>query len=402
MGWHFPPSGSAMRSAVARQLRMPAGRGGLVARAKPLVTTRISEREHRPRSLPDAISGTYARDVQPVKPLAVFPSHVKACIGRAWGLWTWDPSRPGVLMTRRVYRCASWRHAGPCARHEASVTFARMREAVSRPEYSPSGWVLLVLTLDRDGYYSGSAWHNEQVAYRELSRMSRNFLARMRRDYDGEPASAWVAVVEAHRSGWPHVNFLVYAPALATELEAQRIARVDDGATERESLLIGGKLRIAAEATGWGRQSTAEVAHSTDAIAGYLTKLAGQHDATMGEISKLTQAPLNAPVRFRRLRSGKGFLPPRHEGRYTGVLLRRRPSREGDEEICKVNPPQDPAQNEAVQAAISAEWQLIREEQDLLSKNGGELPPLPPTRYASVAGLEPLGHVPPEDPFDSS
>jgi hypothetical protein len=102
-------------------------------------------------------------------------------------------------MMRTVYRCSSWRHAGDCARHEAAVTFARIKEAVAN--YAPGGWVLMVLTLDRDGYYSGSAWHDEQVAYRELSRMSRNFLARVRREYEGEPASAWAAVVEAHRPG---------------------------------------------------------------------------------------------------------------------------------------------------------------------------------------------------------
>jgi len=300
-------------------------------------------------------------------------------------------------MTRRVYRCGSWRHAGDCARHEAAVTFRRITEAVAAHgggSYSSSHWVLMVLTLDRDGYYSGSRWHDEQVAYGALSRMSRNLLARVRRAYDGEPARAWAAVVEAHRSGWPHVNLLLYAPSLARELEQTRRARIDAGATPRQSILVGGKLADCVVSTGWGLQSTAEVAHSTDAIAGYIVKLAGQHDATVGEISKLTQAPLNAPVRFRRLRSGKGFLPPRHKGRHTGVLLRRRPSREGDEEICSVNPPRDPNQTEAVQAAIAAEWQLIREGQAAPERD------VPLVRYAVLGVLEPAGHSPVG--FDSS
>jgi hypothetical protein len=185
-----------------------------------------------------------------------------------------------------------------------------------------------------------------------------------------------------------------HAPTLAVQLEQERVRRVDEGATPREAILIGGELKTAAVATGWGPQSTTEVAQSTDAIAGYIVKLAGQHDATLGEISKLTQVPLNAPVRFRRLRSGKGFLPPRRKSRYTGVLLRRRPSREGDEEICQVNPPQDPNQSEAVQAAIAAEWQLIEDEQRMMSENAGELPRQPPIRYAAMGRLEPIGHRP--------
>lgn len=368
---------------------------GKSAAAESLGSTRISGREHRPRPLPDAISGGYARDARPVKAEPVLPAHVKACIGHSWGIWTWDPNRPGVLLTRRVYRCGSWRHEGPCARHEAAVTFARIREAVLRDEHAADGWVWMVLTLDRDGYYSDRPWVSTTDAYRELSTMSRKFLKRMRRAYGGEPASSWIAVVEQHRTGWPHVNLMVYAPELARELRSEKEAYLATGSTEREATLLHGALREHAENTGWGRQSIADAVKDREALASYLVKL-------VGEVAKVTQSPVCAPVRFRRLRSGKGFLPPRHKSKHTGVLLRRRPSLEGDAEICKVNPPQDPAQAEAVQAAIAAEWQLIREEQDLLSQNAGTLPPMPPTRYASVAGLEPLGHVPPSDPFDSS
>lgn len=294
-------------------------------------------------------------------------------------------------MSRHVYRCGSWRHAGDCARHEAAVTFARIKEAVSRGEYSSDGWVFMVLTLDRDAFFGGKRWIGPDDGYRALSRMTRLFLKRLRRLFNVAPGdtSSWVAVVEAHRSGWPHVNLLLYCPSLARELEDERTARLATGATEREATLLHGELKKHAISCDWGPQSTAEAARSTDALAGYFTKLAGQHDATVGEIAKLCQAPVNAPKRFRRLRSGKGFLPPRRKGRHTGVLLRRRPSREGDLEICKVNPPKDPAQNEAVAAAVAAEWEIIREEQEQLSRNGGELPPQPPLRIAVRGQLEP-------------
>ena len=74
-----------------------------------------------------------------------------------------------------------------------------------------------------------------------------------------------------------------------------------------------------------GLESTAERARSGDSVASYIVKLAGEGGSTAGELAKLSQAPMTAPERFRRLRSGKRFLPPRRgtkEG-VTGTLIRR-------------------------------------------------------------------------------
>jgi hypothetical protein len=88
-------------------------------------------------------------------------------------------------------------------------------------------------------------------------------------------------------------------------------------------------------AVGFGRRSWIERAESTGEAIGYITKVAGHHEQsvrrmgkrvarTTGEIVKLTQLPMNAPSRFRRLRAGKGFLPPRRKNpAVTGTLLRR-------------------------------------------------------------------------------
>jgi len=374
-----------------------------------LVSTRISEREQRPRSLPAAISHGYRRASGPpgsrygahgahalhsggrtthsVRP--VIPRHVRACVHSSykteqWYLWTWDRSRP-LVQTRVPYRCNSWRCEGACARHEAAVTFARIRQATHRGELEPTGWVYAVLTIDREGYYSGRRWPSIEHAYAELSRMSRNLLSRLRRRYDD--VGGWVAVVEAHRSGWPHLNLMLYCPTLATELREQEEARKQAGATDREAILLSGRLLEDAESVGWGRQSTAESGRDIDAINGYIVKLAGHHDRAIGEISKLCQAPTNAPPRFRRLRSAKGFLPPRHHSeRTTGVMLRRRRSVAGDWEIPAVNPPRDPTQAEAVERAIAAETELIREEEELLTH--GDLPPMPPLRRCVAGRLE--------------
>jgi len=219
--------------------------------------------------------------------------------------------------------------------------------------------------------------------------------------------------VEAHRSGWPHVNLLVWCPELAAQLRDEREDRLNDPEIAdavvlafdafknrepipaevreraRRATVVGGALRELAEECGWGRQSTAEAARSSEAIAGYVVKLAGQHDASTGELAKITQAPMNAPERFRRLRSGKGFLPPRRsDPSVTGCLVRRRRAVAGDWEICAINAPKDPLQIEPIERAARAELQLIEEEENLLSRNRGRLPPLPPIRLAVAGKLE--------------
>jgi hypothetical protein len=120
-----------------------------------------------------------------------------------------------------------------------------------------------------------------------------------------------------------------------------------------------------------------------------LVKLAGHHDDSVGELAKITQTPTNAPVRFRRLRSGRGFLPPRHhDPSVTGVLVRRRRAATGEWEIERVNPPKEPEQVEAVEHAIRAELGLIEEEENVLSRNRGKLPAMPPVRLAVAGQIE--------------
>lgn len=59
-------------------------------------------------------------------------------------------------------------------------------------------------------------------------------------------------------------------------------------------------------------------------------KLSGEAGELQGELAKMTQLPTTAPIRFRRVRAGKNFLPPRRKNPlYTGTLLRRRPDQTG-------------------------------------------------------------------------
>ncbi len=268
----------------------------------------------------------------------VIPRHVKACRysefkEERWFVWFWKKAEPGKK-TRVPYSCNSWR-CPVCARHEAAVTFARIRDACA--DLPAEDFVFIVLTLDRDGFYTTdgkSRWVDAQQAYRELGAMSRKFLKRLRRwqEVQGweDTANRWVGVVEAHRSGWPHMNLLVYAPELAQELRERKQVNAFIGKTARESILLEAMLKKHAVQSGWGPQSTAEAARSKEALAAYVTKLAAQQNATAGELAKITQKPMNAPQRFRRLRSGKGFLPPRKKSKdTTGCLVVRESTDEG-------------------------------------------------------------------------
>lgn len=343
-----------------------------------------------------------------------------------WFVWTWKRESTGV-QTRIPYSCNSWR-CEVCRRFEAAVTFARIKEAAD--PLDPSGWCLLVLTLDRNGTLGGKRWADVNAAYGELGRMTRATLGRIGRQWGPELkaersgrsnelrtvralGNRWVAVVEAHRSGWPHVNLLVWCPELAELLRREREERLEDPELAdavalaqdawrrkeplepsireraRRATLAGGAVQDLILASGWGPQSTAEAARSADAIAGYIVKMAGLHDASVGELAKITQAPMNAPARFRRLRSGKGFLPPRRVNpEVTGCLVRRRRSAEGDWQIEAINAPKDERQIEPIERAARAEMQLIDEEERILSRNRGKLPAMPPMRLAVRGKLE--------------
>lgn len=274
--------------------------------------------------------GAARRAVAEAAKAGVLPKHVRNCNGgagaRGWWLYTWKRVDPAKKQ-RAPYNCQSWR-CPHCARYEASVTFARIKQAFD--PLSDGGAVFIVLTLDREGYYSreGGRWRNVTDAFRDLGRMSEKFLKRLRRFHKrmgwAPFGSKWVATVEAHRTGWPHMNLVIHSPELAEYLENDRQARERRGLSARDQVLVKDELRACVIGAGWGPQSTAERGRSKDALAGYITKLAGLAGSTAGEVAKITQAPMLAPERFRRLRSGKNFLPPRIvDPEVTGTLVRR-------------------------------------------------------------------------------
>lgn len=248
------------------------------------------------------------------------PKHVKHCYAtgsRDWWIYTWK--KEGAAHARRIpYMCQSWR-CPECKRHDAAVNFARFTEAAA--PLKSNGWVFLTLTLKRDCVKS---WQSVDTAYKDLSVRTRNFFSRLRRWMKRNEWKAfenqWIGVVEAHRSGWPHMHFMIWSPDLASHCRHH----------PTEGHFLSEELAVHAENCGWGARSTLEPGRSAQAMASYLVKLSGEADRLQGEISKMTQLPTVAPIKFRRLRAGKGFLPPRKKNdEYTGTLLRRRPDRFG-------------------------------------------------------------------------
>lgn len=205
------------------------------------------------------------------------------------------------------------------------------------------GCCFFVLTLDRLGTYSGEKkWDDAQSAYRDLGKLSTAFMWRLRRwmtSMGWRPLhNQWVQTVEMHKSGWPHVNLIIWSTELAEWIESETNAKLDDHLDANAAKLVSRELADIVTQSGWGIMSTAERAQSAEAVMGYITKTSGKVEESLGELAKLTQLPNAAPFRFRRLRSGKGFLPKRIKNEeLTGTLVRRQNSNDGTRDVVPLH-----------------------------------------------------------------
>lgn len=318
------------------------------------------------------------------KPRDVVPRHVAHC--GQWGLYFWRADGAGNLH-RTKYACQSWR-CPHCQRHEAHVLFARGQEAFARLGVPDDSVVFAVLTFARSGATAPATIND---AYREISKRWNKFVKRVRRWIlwmGWEPLrNEWLQTVECHKNGWPHVNVLLSHPQLADWLRDERsaVSRValcggcglNDCGGCRANRLLPQHLREMATASGFGAQSTIEVANSSDAALGYIVKLAAKHDQTLGEVAKLTQLPTVAPGRFRRVRSGKQFLPPRQsgDGTYTGTLAMRRTEPDGTTTVMIPRSAEAVgAELEKLEVVRSLELDLAEEERAAYARTKQPLP----------------------------
>lgn len=193
-----------------------------------------------------------------------------------------------------------------------------------------------------------SLWRRWQSLRQNLHRMA---------DRLGVPRARWALTVESHRNGgWPHCHIVMHWPYLAdlmreTEHDCGRavvLEHVFSAGVAAEFRVLGKKwprsrdeqrrlewlrarwdaarregrpqdrcgargcvrdwLSARAEASGFGRVLSVEVARDAEAAAGYIVKLAGEVEtrrrftAAGGELSKMSQMPVVAPRGFRRVR----------------------------------------------------------------------------------------------------
>jgi len=226
---------------------------------------------------------------QVLGPAAAFRS-VVACHGKAWSIWL----KHKITGERKVicFKCRSWRHRGPCRLWRGAQDFVRIKKAMGKYK----GWLYFVLTFDPEKS------KNEWAAYRSGIHKWNRLRMKFRRRF-GKPE--YIQTWESTRKGLPHVNVVVHNEALIAYY------REDPKRFERE-------LKDMATSAGFGWQLYVEEVRTSDAMAGYLVKLARE---LVGAAHK-DQVPENAPRHFRRIRASQGLLEPAyHNPDLTGGLI---------------------------------------------------------------------------------
>lgn len=302
---------------------------------------------------PQSLAAANVRGCYGEKPPDDASGYIHACFLQKWKLATWRRDGTGPVVWRPA-RCHSWRHAGPCAAAKAAQDYVRIRDALAQHDRAHVHY--LVLTLDPSAW-TGEGWirasakgvvrrpdakcDNSAIlaAYLALGDRWKMFAQAFRRRF-GE--LAYVATVESHRSGWPHLNVILVSPTLAKSVEKAEVGLENWERKAKGRELAARCIGDMLVKTGFGRiaflESAMAIAGEKDRIAAYISKLAGQtgtawdgegrglvdsiEGRVIGEIAKLSQVPTRAPEGFRRLRSSKGFLPPAQScsEEYTGGI----------------------------------------------------------------------------------
>ena len=229
----------------------------------------------------------------------------KACIMCSWHMPLTN-KKTGECV-RIPFECRSWR-CPRCARGVAATDFSRIRDAFLGCD--PNELVYLVLTLDQKAEEANGL--TARTSYATIQRRWQTLIQRIRREY-GE--TKVVRTTEQHRTGWPHINVVLKSPGLAASLK---------GRFDRGARAVSGELRDAIVSAGFGRVGWVDRPRDVTAIAGYIVKLA-HRETLVGEVVKLSQLPVMAPFRTRRLNATPGFLPKRlgSTGEWTGELVKQ-------------------------------------------------------------------------------
>jgi len=212
---------------------------------------------------------------------AYSPKYINACRQGAWSIVTWPRDHPEKAKVH-CFKCRSWRHEGECAKWKGAQDFRRIEAALKN---NPGFWVYMVFTFDPKD------WFNEFQAYKGLLSCWEKFRLRFERKFG---KFQYVNLCEKHKNGRPHINILIRNEKFG-ELCKENWRRIKSDWVEPHLI-----------ASGFGLNCYVEPVRDESAMAGYCVKLMN----TIGEVVKTTQAPVNAPKNFRRLRASRGLLPP--------------------------------------------------------------------------------------------
>lgn len=253
--------------------------GGLSSRRKAwLVNTTLSDRS------PIEIRAGAVTEAELV---ARISKSNKACQCGSWSVVTWRKDGQGETSVK-PFRCMSWRCI-KCARAAAAIQFARMKTAFDR---TPHDWSFLTFTMDPKRHRTRAAM------YRAVSSSWQLFRKKLKWKFD---YSAFVLCVELTETAKvPHIHAMLQSREVLAEC-ARDVRKF-----HREW------LKPWAMESGFGYKCAVEPARSTDACCGYFVKASGMAAELVGGAGKGSgQLPVDAPRHFRRIRTSKGFLPPK-------------------------------------------------------------------------------------------
>jgi hypothetical protein len=240
------------------------------------------------------------------------------------------------------YRCKSWRHPGECREYARHLLFARTMAGLEK--LGKDTLMLMVLTLPKGSHKTneeafkaiGPMWSavaerlkrkwGEHLGYRTVKRKYKTRHGEVREGTEQREVKRslpYVATVEVHASGVPHMNIVLSSEQLRNDLGrfafVERTKGRDAGKRFRSPVTPEGRatvreLKSMVMAAGFGFMVTVSPVESLEKVANYVTKTASSGGGAIlgmsaGEILKSTQLPTNAPPHTRRTRTSRWALP---------------------------------------------------------------------------------------------
>lgn len=303
-----PKAGSRSQPTTARELGADArSGGGLGALGPRLVSVKDKVGKPAVRALRQpwfsdrvwALPGEYVDPITgEVVSLETFAA-IEACYAGRWTQRAWRRA-DGRGVKLRPFLCRSWR-CPKCRTWVRQRDFTRIRDALAQGE--PSHVVMMVLTLDPDRVLSLEA------AYRGLYEKWLRLRWLLRYNLTG--SFKYVATIEAHRNGLPHMNVLAVSPELAMMLALEPPNEADRAAASNGTSRAPRWFRSFVRSAGFGYRCSLEHVESTDAAAAYVLKTSRDDTPrVVGEVIKTSQLPITSPKKTRRLRASHRFLKP--------------------------------------------------------------------------------------------